>query len=86
MCGTAFAANKSTQIGECMKKKDLIKKIAQLETINDQLSAEIEYLDNISRELGFINGITTLKSAAYELLKEQEKNNDADGYYPPYEE
>jgi len=67
-----------------MKKKELINKIAKLETINDQLQAEIDYLDNISKELGFVNGVTTLKSAAKELLKEQGDTSFDDEEYPPF--
>jgi len=67
-----------------MKKKDLINKVARLETMNDQLQAEIEYLDNIARELGFVDGITTLKSAARELLKEQQDTHLEDEDYPPF--
>jgi len=67
-----------------MKKKDLINKVARLETMNDQLQAEIEYLDNIARELGFVDGITTLKSAARELLKEQQDTPLEDEDYPPF--
>ena len=61
-----------------MKKKELIDKIARLEPVNDQLQAEIDYLDNISRELGFVNGVTTLKSAAKELLKDQQDTSFED--------
>ncbi|NGX30549.1 MAG: hypothetical protein KR126chlam4_00482 [Candidatus Anoxychlamydiales bacterium] len=55
-----------------MKKKDLIKKIAKLETINDQLVAEIEYVDLLARQIGFEEGLKTLKSAALEILEEED--------------
>jgi len=55
-----------------VKKKDLIKKIAKLESINDQLVAEIEYLDHLVRQIGFEQGLTTLKSAALEIIHEDE--------------
>lgn len=58
-----------------MEKKDLIQKIAKLESINDQLVAELEFLDNITKELGFEEGIKTLKAAAYELLEEEKRND-----------
>ena len=51
-----------------------MQKIAKLETVNDQLLAEIQFLDDISRKLGFENGIKTLKKAAIELLQEQQNN------------
>ena len=36
-----------------MDKELLIKRIAELETINDQLQAELRYLDELLREAGF---------------------------------
>ncbi len=64
-------------------KKDLIKKIAQLESANDQLSSELVFLDRTARELGFQEGLKTLKAAAKELLEEQKKNDDLDSQDPP---
>ena len=51
-----------------MKNQDLIKKIARLESLNDQLMSEFEYLDTISKKLGFQEGLKTLKEAANEIL------------------
>ena len=62
-----------------MKKNQLIKKIAQLETINDQLFAELNYLDELVRQIGFEEGLTSLKSAALEILEEDSNYQD-----PPY--
>ncbi|NGX28758.1 MAG: hypothetical protein K940chlam1_00945 [Candidatus Anoxychlamydiales bacterium] len=61
-----------------MDKKDLLAKLAKLETINDQLVTELEYLDLLVRQIGFENGLTTLKSAALELIEE---NDDEE---PPF--
>lgn len=61
-----------------MKNKDLIKKIAKLETINDQLAAEIHYLDSLTRALGFAEGLKTLKSAALEMLEADLNQTDSD--------
>ena len=58
------------------EKQKLIKRIAQLESLNDQLVAELQYLDSITRELGFEEGLITLKAAAQELLEEQQKEDD----------
>jgi hypothetical protein len=58
-----------------MKNQKLIQRIAQLESINDQLVAELEFLDNIARQLGFQEGLKTLKSAAQELLEEQREED-----------
>lgn len=45
-----------------------MKKIAVLESINDQLSAEVEYVDRLMRLLGFSEGLLTVKSTAQEIL------------------
>lgn len=55
------------------KHRDLLKKIAKLETINDQLSAEIQYLERLTRALGFAEGLKTLKTAALEMLETDNK-------------
>jgi len=51
-----------------MKEKDLIRKIAKLESINDQLAAELRYLEQLTQALGFAEGLKTLKEAAQEML------------------
>jgi hypothetical protein len=56
-----------------MKDKNLLKKIAKLETINDQLSSEIQYLEKLTRALGFADGLKTLKSAALDMLETDNK-------------
>lgn len=53
-----------------MDKELLLKKIAELETLNDQVITELRYLDTLLREAGFENGISTLKAAAQELIEE----------------
>ena len=57
-----------------MEKDQYEKKIAQLESLNDQLQAEFTNLDVILKELGFEKGIITLKEAAKEML--DNKNSD----------
>lgn len=52
-----------------MTKEQLIKKIAQLETINDQLSTEVAYIDNLMRLMGFSEGIETVKATAEEIIE-----------------
>ena len=58
-----------------MEKKDLVRKISRLESVNDQLVAEIRYLDQIARKLGFCDGLKTLKAAAVELLELEEQSD-----------
>lgn len=52
-----------------MTKTQLLKKIAVLESINDQLSAEVEYVDRLMKLLGFSEGLLTVKSTAQEILE-----------------
>jgi hypothetical protein len=61
-----------------MNNNDLIKRIAQLESLNDQLLSELQFLDSLSKELGFPEGLTSLKATAKELLKEQESEEEQD--------
>ncbi len=56
-----------------MKNKDLLKKIAKLESMNDQLVAELSYLEHLARALGFAEGLKTLKAAALEMLETEHK-------------
>jgi len=57
-----------------MGQEDLLKKISELESINDQLQAEIRYLDELLKQVGFEEGLKTLKMAARELL-DQDAND-----------
>jgi len=56
-----------------MKSPDLLKKLAELESINDQLQAELRELDCLMKEIGFLEGISTLKKAAIEVLEEDQE-------------
>lgn len=56
-----------------MKQKDLLKRIAKLETQNDQIAAELNYLEHLARALGFAEGLKTLKAAALEMLEAENK-------------
>lgn len=55
-----------------MSQEDLIRKISELESINDQLTTEIRYLDQLLKTIGFEQGLKTLKFAALEII-EQDK-------------
>jgi len=56
------------------EKETLLKRISELEFMNDQLLSEIRYLDGLMREIGFEEGLKTLKVAANEIL-EQDKGD-----------
>lgn len=57
-----------------MTHEQMLKRISELESINDQLLSEIRYLDQMLREVGFEEGLKTLKYAAKELI-EQDKDD-----------
>lgn len=56
-----------------MDKEKMMKRIGELESQNDQLLAELRYLDQLLRQAGFIHGLATLKSAALELIEEDRR-------------
>lgn len=60
-----------------MTKKDLVKKLAQLESLNDHLLTELSYVDRLMRLVGFAGGLETVKLTAKELY-ESEKENQLD--------
>jgi hypothetical protein len=49
----------------------LQKKIAYLEFVNDQLESEIHYLDALFREIGFEDGLNTIKNSTIEAIEEE---------------
>jgi len=61
-----------------MTKEQMLKKISELESINDQLQAEIRYLDQLLREVGFEEGLKTFKYAARELIEQNGRKEEED--------
>lgn len=59
-----------------MDQNKLLKKVAKLESMCDQLQAEMKYLDELLVEVGFEEGLKTLKAAAIELI-DKKKNPEA---------
>lgn len=58
-----------------MNKDEMMKKISELESINDQLQTEIRYLDQLLKEVGFEEGLKTLKVAAQELIDKYDEDD-----------
>jgi hypothetical protein len=58
-----------------MTREQMLKRISELESLNDQLLTEIRYLDKLLKGVGFEEGLKTLKLAAKEMI-EQEKNSE----------
>ncbi|MBA2727619.1 MAG: hypothetical protein H0U49_05540 [Parachlamydiaceae bacterium] len=65
-----------------MTKLQLLKKIAILESVNDQLSTEVSYIDKLMRLVGFAEGLVTVKATAHEILdkglQEEQLEEDED--------
>jgi hypothetical protein len=55
-----------------MKKTELLKRKAYLESIHDQLLSELLYIDHLMRLVGFTNGLATVKATAEDLIEEEE--------------
>lgn len=51
-----------------MDKKQLLKEIAYLESLNDYLSTELNTINDLMRLVGFVDGIKTVKATAQEML------------------
>jgi hypothetical protein len=54
-----------------MKKADLLKQVARLESVNDHLLTELGYVDHLMRLVGFAGGLETVKATARELCVEE---------------
>jgi hypothetical protein len=59
-----------------MEKEKMLKRISELETINDQLLTELNYLDQLLKQIGFEQGLITLKAAAHELIEEENQKEE----------
>ncbi len=53
-----------------MEQQLLIKRLAQLESINDQLLAEVQEVDRLLHNTGFPRGIESAKEVAEEMLEQ----------------
>lgn len=52
-----------------MTKAQLERRVAVLESINDQLLSEVEYVDHLMKEMGFKEGLSTVKATAKEIIE-----------------
>lgn len=57
-----------------MNKTQLSTKIAHLESVNDQLEAELIYIDGLLKSVGFPRGIASAKEVALELLENSDSS------------
>ncbi len=56
-----------------MDQDELLRKVAKLESLCDQLQSEMNDLDRLLMEVGFEEGIKTLKAAAIELIDKKKQ-------------
>jgi len=56
-----------------MKKVEIEREIARLESINDLLMAELAYVDELLKLSGFSRGLESLKEVAMEMLESEEE-------------
>lgn len=54
---------------------DLQRRISELESLNDQLLTELRYLDHLLVQIGFEEGIISLKNAAEEMISHDEEED-----------
>jgi hypothetical protein len=59
-----------------MTKTELIKKIALLESVNDQLYSELVDVDRLMRLVGFEGGLETVKLTAQELYNSEHEEDE----------
>lgn len=59
-----------------MDREQMLKRISELESLNDQMVSELRYLDKLLKKIGFEEGIKTLKFAAEEML-DQDRDSSA---------
>lgn len=52
-----------------MDEQAMQERIANLEFQNDQLTAELEYIDQLLKSVGFTDGLASVKAAALELAE-----------------
>lgn len=59
-----------------MDDKTLLKRIAYLEFVNDQLQSELRYVDQLLRLIGFPEGLKTVREAAEEVIEERRESDE----------
>jgi hypothetical protein len=64
-----------------MNEAEYLKRIAKLESTNDQLVSELCYLEQLTKALGFAEGIKTLKEAALDMLEQDGKTPTPEDIY-----
>ena len=61
-----------------MNSQEINKRIAYLEFANDQLKAELSYVDSLLKAAGFPEGLSSIKEVAVDYIEEGEEQWDED--------
>lgn len=61
-----------------MDDKEMRRKIAYLEFVNDQLISEMEDIDEMMRSIGFADGLETVKETAWNLYESDQDEAECD--------
>lgn len=59
-----------------MTETEILKRIAELEFIHDQLSAELIYLDRLLRSVGFPEGLRSAREVALDILNGEQEEGE----------
>jgi hypothetical protein len=54
-----------------VNRKTLLRKIAHLEFVAEQVQTELIFVDSLLRISGFPEGLETMKAAAHEVIKQE---------------
>jgi hypothetical protein len=57
--------------------KQIEQEIAWLESVNDHLQTDLEFIDTILRKSGFPQGVDSIKAAALEIIDDQDFNPES---------
>lgn len=63
-----------------MEIKEIERDIARLESINDQLTTELTYINELLKKSGFSRGIESLREVALEMLEEPPQEGEMGEY------
>lgn len=61
-----------------MKRAELEKQLAVLESVNDQLETEITFIDELLKNVGFPDGLESAKLVALEMLQEGAEESECE--------
>ena len=57
--------------------RQIQQEVAWLESVNDLLHSDLDFINEILKKSGFPDGIESIKSAALEIINDQELNPES---------